>query len=173
LLGAVYYWFPKFTGRMMSERIGKWHFWLAFIGFNVTFFPMHITGLMGMPRRVYTYLPEMGWGNLNLISTMGAVLFFGSFVLFLYNILSSARRGPVAGPNPWDAGTLEWLAASPADLRESSPEPSIWPFLAAVATAILFIGSMFTPWAVVWGSLPLAVALMGWFWPKASMEDVR
>nr|WP_312887511.1 cytochrome c oxidase subunit I [Microvirga arabica] len=220
LLGAIYYWFPKFTGRMMSERLGKWHFWLAFIGFNVTFFPMHITGLMGMPRRVYTYLPEMGWGNLNLISTIGAVLFFASFVLFLYNIISSARRGPVAEPNPWNAGTLEWAAASPplpqnfdrvpvvtnreplwanrdslpvvaglsvenreqivstithgrADLRESSPEPSIWPFLTAVATTITFVGSIFTPWAVVWGSIPLALALMGWFWPKTSTEDER
>jgi cytochrome c oxidase subunit I len=220
LIGAVYYWFPKCTGRMMSERLGKWHFWLAFIGFNVAFFPMHITGLMGMPRRVYTYLPEMGWGNLNLVSTIGAVIFFGSFVLFLYNIVASARRGPLAGPNPWDAGTLEWAAASPplpqnfdripvvtnreplwahrdslpvvaglsvdnreqivstvtagrADLRETSPEPSIWPFVAAIATGILFIGSMFTPWAVVWGSIPLAVALMGWFGPKTSTEDQR
>ncbi|WP_404294013.1 cytochrome c oxidase subunit I [Microvirga sp. RSM25] len=220
LIAAVYYWFPKFTGRMMSERLGKWHFWLAFIGFNVTFFPMHITGLMGMPRRVYTYLPEMGWANLNLVSSIGAVLFFGSFVLFLYNIVSSASRGPLAGANPWDAGTLEWAAASPpmpqnfdripvvtnreplwanrdslpvvaglsvenreqivstithgrADLRESSPEPSIWPFVAAIATAILFVGSMFTPWALVWGSIPLAVALMGWFWPKPSTEDER
>ncbi|MDG2570939.1 cbb3-type cytochrome c oxidase subunit I, partial [Vibrio parahaemolyticus] len=97
LIGAVYYWFPKFTGRMMSERLGKWHFWLAFIGFNAAFFPMHILGLMGMPRRVYTYLPEMGWGSLNLFSSLGAVLFFASFVLFLYNIVSSARRGAVAG----------------------------------------------------------------------------
>jgi cytochrome c oxidase subunit 1 len=220
LIAAVYYWFPKFTGRMMSERLGKWHFWLAFIGFNVTFFPMHITGLMGMPRRVYTYLPEMGWANLNLVSSIGAVLFFGSFVLFLYNIVSSGRGGPLAGANPWQAGTLEWAAASPpmpqnfdripvvtnreplwanrdslpvvaglsvenreqivstithgrADLRETSPEPSIWPFMAAIATAILFVGSMFTPWALVWGSIPLAVALMGWFWPKPSTEDER
>nr|WP_245435342.1 cytochrome c oxidase subunit I [Microvirga calopogonii] len=220
LIGAVYYWFPKFTGRMMSERLGKWHFWLAFIGFNATFFPMHILGLMGMPRRVYTYLPEMGWGNLNLFTSLGAFLFFASFVLFLYNIVSSARRGTVAGPNPWDAGTLEWAAASPprpqnfdripvvtnreplwahrdslpvvaglsvenreqivttvtdgrADLRETTPEPSIWPFLAAIATTILFVGSMFTPWALVWGSVPLTLALMGWFWPKPNTEDEK
>ncbi|WP_202049906.1 cytochrome c oxidase subunit I [Microvirga mediterraneensis] len=220
LIGAVYYWFPKFTGRMMSERLGKWHFWLAFIGFNAAFFPMHILGLMGMPRRVYTYLPEMGWGSLNLFSSLGAVLFFASFVLFLYNIVSSARRGAVAGPNPWNAGTLEWAAASPprpqnfdripvvtnreplwanrdslpvvaglsvenreqlvttatdarADLRETTPEPSIWPFLAAIATTILFVGSMFTPWALVWGSVPLALALMGWFWPKPNTEDEK
>jgi cytochrome c oxidase subunit 1 len=220
LIGAIYYWFPKFTGRMMSERLGKWHFGLAFVGFNVAFFPMHITGLMGMPRRVYTYLPEMGWGNLNLISTFGSVLFFGSFLLFLYNMVTSARRGSLAGPNPWDAGTLEWAAASPpmpqnfdripvvtnreplwanrdslpvvaglsvenreqivstvtagrADLRETTPEPSIWPFLSAVAITILFIGSMFTPWALVWGTPPLALALIGWFWPKASTEDEK
>ena len=72
LLGAVYYWYPKIVGRLMDERIGRWHFWMAFIGFNVAFFPMHITGLMGMPRRVYTYGAEMGWGNLNLLSTAGA-----------------------------------------------------------------------------------------------------
>jgi cytochrome c oxidase subunit 1 len=218
LLGAVYYWFPKFTGRMMSERLGKWHFWLAFIGFNITFFPMHITGLMGMPRRVYTYLPEMGWGNLNLISTLGAAMLFASFVVFLVNVIVSARRGAVAGPNPWDAGTLEWAASSPplpqnfdripvvtnreplwahrnslpvaaglsvenreviistvtagrADLKESSPEPSIWPFLAAIATTITFIGAIFTPWALVWGGLPTTITLLGWFWPKGVKED--
>src|SRR5215203_4704592 len=83
LLGAVYYWFPKVTGRMMSERLGRWHFWLAFLGFNIAFLPMHVTGLMGMPRRVYTYQPEMGWGALNLVSTFGALILFASFVLFL------------------------------------------------------------------------------------------
>jgi cytochrome c oxidase subunit I len=218
LLGAVYYWFPKFTGRMMSERLGKWHFWLAFIGFNITFFPMHISGLMGMPRRVYTYLPEMGWGNLNLISTLGAAMLFASFVVFLVNVIVSARRGAIAGPNPWDAGTLEWAASSPplpqnfdripvvtnreplwahrnalpvaaglsvenrevivstvtagrADLKESSPEPSIWPFLAAIATTITFIGSIFTPWALIWGGLPAMITLLGWFWPKDIKED--
>src|SRR5206468_24653 len=113
LVGAVYYWLPKITGRMLNERLGRWNFWLAFIGFNVAFFPMHITGLMGMPRRVYTYLPEMGWGNLNMIETIGALVLFLSFVLFLWNAVSSARGGELAGDNPWDAGTLEWAAASP------------------------------------------------------------
>ena len=218
LLGAVYYWFPKFTGRMMSERLGKWNFWLAFIGFNVAFFPMHITGLMGMPRRVYTYLPEMGWGNLNLISTAGALLLFTSFVVFLVNVILSLRRGEIAGPNPWGAGTLEWATPSPpppqnfdripvvtnreplwaeretmpvvaglsvqnrevlvssvssaqAQIRESSPEPSLWPFLAAIATSVMLIGSIFTPWAVLWGGLPVLITLLGWFWPKSSKED--
>jgi cytochrome c oxidase subunit 1 len=140
------------------------------------------------------------------------------FILFLWNVVSSTRHGAFAGPNPWDAGTLEWATTSPPrpqnfdripfvtsreplwaeretlpvitglavnhrelivttvsegkpDLRESSPAPSIWPFLAAVATAITFVGSIFTPWAVVWGSIPVAIALIGWFWPKGTKED--
>ncbi len=218
LLGAVYYWYPKIVGRLMDERIGRWHFWMAFIGFNVAFFPMHITGLMGMPRRVYTYGAEMGWGNLNLLSTAGAGLFFLSFVVFLWNVISSGKSGDVAGDNPWDAGTLEWATTSPpppqnfdripvvtnreplwaervtlpvatglsvdnrelivstvsearADIREPSPEPSIWPFLAAIATGVTFLASIFTPWAVVWGGAVTGVALIGWFWPKGSKED--
>ena len=218
LIAATYYWFPKFSGRMMSERLGRWHFWLAFIGFNLAFFPMHILGLQGMPRRVYTYQPEMGWGSLNLLATVGAVILALSFALFVWNLITSARHGEVAGDNPWDAGTLEWATTSPpppqnfsriplvtsreplwaerqtlpvigglavddrqlvvttvtearADLRESSPEPSIWPLLAAIAVSVLFVGSIFTPWAVVWGSIPVAIALVGWFWPKGTKED--
>ena len=113
LIGAVYYWFPKFTGRMLSERLGHWNFALAFIGFNVAFFPMHILGLAGMPRRVYTYPEGSGWGALNLLSTAGAVIFVVSFVLFLWNILASLRRGDIASGNPWGAPTLEWATASP------------------------------------------------------------
>src|SRR3954465_9529642 len=108
LLGAIYYWFPKFTGRLLGERLGAWNFWLAFIGFNVAFFPMHISGLMGMPRRVYTYGPEMGWANLQLLWTPGALILFASFVVFLWNVVASLRSGTVAGANPWGAGTLEW-----------------------------------------------------------------
>ncbi|HEX8662891.1 MAG TPA: cytochrome c oxidase subunit I [Beijerinckiaceae bacterium] len=218
LLGAVYYWFPKLTGRMMSEAMGRWNFWLAFVGFNLAFFPMHILGLQGMPRRVYTYGPEMGWANLNLLATVGAVILALSFLLFVWNVFSSVRGGAIAGDNPWDAGTLEWATASPpppqnfdriplvtsreplwaergampvvggltvddrqvlvttvtdarAELRESSPEPSIWPFLASVALTVLFVGSIFTPWAVVWGAVPVGVALLGWFWPKGDVED--
>ena len=113
LWGAFYYWFPKITGRMLSERAGKWNFWLFFIGLNVAFFPMHILGLMGMPRRVYTYLPEMGWGSLNLLSTAGAVIIVASMVVFLGNVFVSLRRGVPAGENPWDASTLEWATLSP------------------------------------------------------------
>ena len=99
LLGAVYYWFPKITGRMMSERLGRWHFWLAFIGFNVAFFPMHILGLMGMPRRVYTYQPEMGWGTLNLIATIGAV------ILLSASCCSSGTSSRAPGAARWPATT--------------------------------------------------------------------
>ncbi|HUQ99119.1 MAG TPA: cbb3-type cytochrome c oxidase subunit I, partial [Gemmatimonadaceae bacterium] len=113
LWGAFYYWFPKMTGRMLSERLGKWNFWLFFIGMNVTFFPMHILGLMGMPRRVYTYLPEMGWGSLNLLATVGAVIIVASVVVFLANVFISAKTGVPAGENPWDASTLEWATLSP------------------------------------------------------------
>src|SRR3954469_2526648 len=113
LIGAIYFWFPKITGRMLSEHLGKWNFWLAFVGFNVAFFPMHILGLQGMPRRVYTYLPEMGWGPLNLLSSAGALILFASFVLLLANVVTSLSRGRLAGDNPWDAGTLEWATTSP------------------------------------------------------------
>jgi cytochrome c oxidase subunit I+III len=113
LFGAFYYWFPKITGRMLGERLGKWNFWLFFIGMNVTFFPMHILGLLGMPRRIYTYLPEMGWGNLNLLVSFGAVIIVASVCVFLANVLLSLRRGVPAGDNPWDASTLEWATTSP------------------------------------------------------------
>jgi heme/copper-type cytochrome/quinol oxidase subunit 1 len=113
LIGATYYWFPKFTGRMMSERLGQWNFALAFIGFNVTFFPMHILGLAGMPRRIYTYPEASGWGGLNMLSSIGAVIFVLSFVLFLWNVIASLRQGRLAGDNPWEAPTLEWATSSP------------------------------------------------------------
>ncbi|MEA2765430.1 MAG: cytochrome c oxidase subunit [Gemmatimonadaceae bacterium] len=113
LFAAFYYWFPKMTGRMLSERAGKWNFWLFFIGMNVTFFPMHILGLIGMPRRVYTYLPEMGWGNLNMLSSVGAAIIVTSVCVFLGNVLVSLRRGLPSGDNPWGASTLEWATSSP------------------------------------------------------------
>jgi cytochrome c oxidase subunit 1 len=119
LFGALYLWFPKMTGRMLSERLGKWHFALFFIGVNLTFFPMHILGLDGMPRRVYTYLPDMGWGDLNLLATVGAAVIAASVAIFLVNVVTSLRGGAVAGADPWGAPSLEWAAASP-------PEP--WNF---------------------------------------------
>ncbi|HET7234259.1 MAG TPA: cytochrome c oxidase subunit I [Longimicrobium sp.] len=113
LFAAFYYWFPKLTGRMLSERLGKWNFWLFFIGVNVTFFPQHFLGLMGMTRRVYTYLPETGWGPLNLLSTAGAVMIAASVALFLANVARSLAAGVPAGADPWGAHTLEWDTASP------------------------------------------------------------
>jgi cytochrome c oxidase subunit I+III len=113
LFGGFYYWFPKFTGRMLSERLGKWNFWLFFTGFNLTFFPMHILGLMGMPRRVYTYGVDRGWEALNLLATGGAALLAVAVTLFLVNVFWSLRRGALAGDNPWDADTLEWSTPSP------------------------------------------------------------
>jgi cytochrome c oxidase subunit I+III len=113
LLGAFYYWYPKVTGRMMSERLGRWNFWLLFVGVNVTFFPMHALGLKGMARRIYTYPEAMGWGTLNLVASMGAVIIVAGMAVFAVNLLVSLRRGAVAGANPWGADTLEWLTTSP------------------------------------------------------------
>lgn len=113
VVGGIHYWFPKFTGRMMSERLGKWSFWVMFIGFNVGFFPMHIVGLLGMPRRIYTYSDGLGWGPVNLIITIGAYLFAVGVLLFCINVWRSFRRGERASANPWDAPSLEWATASP------------------------------------------------------------
>jgi cytochrome c oxidase subunit 1 len=154
---------------------------------------------------------------MNLLATIGALLFFSSFLLLLFNIARSLRRGEMASGNPWQAGTLEWATASPpppqnfthipvctgreplwdtpdlavvtglrADRREvivstlvdaepdvldSSPPPSIWPFVAALATSITLFGSIYTPWAVVWGAAPIAIPLIAWFWPKGAKEE--
>jgi cytochrome c oxidase subunit 1 len=213
LLGAFTYWFPKITGRMMSDTAGKLSLGLLFAGFNIAFFPMHLLGMMGMPRRVYTYPAGMGWDTLNMISTVGAFIVAAALLLFVGNVLFSLKRGPAAGPDPWQASSLEWATSSPPptynfahipvvssrtplwddplqtpvatglrvehrelllttvldavpDVREPSPDPSLWPFLAALSTTALFIGSIFTPWAVVWLSIPTAAALIAWFWPK-------
>ena len=113
LFAGVYYWFPKMTGRMLDERLGRWNFWLFAIGFNVAFFPMHLLGLMGMPRRVYTYPAGLGWEPYNLISTLGTCLIGASVLVFLVNVAKSLVSGAAAGPNPWDAPSLEWATASP------------------------------------------------------------
>jgi cytochrome c oxidase subunit 1/cytochrome c oxidase subunit I+III len=111
--GALYYWFPKMTGRTLDERLGKWNFWTMFIGMNLAFLPMHLTGLLGMPRRVYTYPADLGWDALNLITSIGAFLFAIGVLLLLVNIAGSLRQGRKAGENPWDAATLEWSVPSP------------------------------------------------------------
>jgi cytochrome c oxidase subunit I len=113
VFAGFYYWFPKVTGRMLSDSLGKWHFWLNFIGFNLTFFIQHILGLIGMPRRVYTYPDLPGWGTMNLISSVGAVISAISLLVLIWNIIVSLRNGAPAGDNPWDAWTLEWATTSP------------------------------------------------------------
>jgi cytochrome c oxidase subunit I len=113
VVGGICYWFPKFSGRMLNETLGKWSFWVMFIGFNAGFFPMHIAGLLGMPRRVYTYAPNLGWNTVNLIMSAGAFVFAFGILLFLVNVLASLRRGAPAAENPWAAPTLEWAMPSP------------------------------------------------------------
>jgi cytochrome c oxidase subunit 1 len=220
LFGALTYWFPKVTGRMMSETLGQLSFWLFFIGFNVTFFPMHLVGIRGMPRRVYTYPANMGWTTLNQIESIGYILLFLSVLIFLWNVFSSRRDGELAGANPWQAGTLEWATSSPPpkynflhlptvngrealwdaapnqaivvgldedarsflttrpldaepDAKDEFPGPTIWPFLAAVATTAAFIGSIFTPWGITIGAVPIAITMIGWFWPDRQAAERR
>jgi cytochrome c oxidase subunit 1 len=125
LFGACYYWFPKWTGRLLSERVGKWHFWIFFIGFNLTFFPMHQLGFEGMTRRVYTYLPETGWGPLNLLASVGAGVMGIGVLLFLVNAWHSRRHGAIAGANPWNAPDLEWAMESPPPSYNFLPLPTV------------------------------------------------
>lgn len=113
VFGALYYWFPKMSGRMLDERLGRWNFWVMFVGVNVLFLPMHLLGLRGMPRRIYTYDAGLGWSLTNMIITIGAYLFAFGVLLFIINVFMSLRRGVLAGANPWDAGTLEWSMPSP------------------------------------------------------------
>ncbi len=113
LFAAFYFWFPKMFGIMLGERLGKWHFWLLFVGFNVTFFPMHFLGVMGMVRRVYTYPDLPGWSDLNSIATLGAAIQAVAVAVFIVNVFASLFIGKRAGENPWDAYTLEWATSSP------------------------------------------------------------
>jgi cytochrome c oxidase subunit I len=113
ILGAIYYWWPKMTGRMLSERKGKLQFWLTVIGFNGTFFPMHFLGMWGMPRRIYTYGAGLGWTDLNRLETVSAFILGFAFLIFYINLVESLRSGEVAPRDPWDGRTLEWATASP------------------------------------------------------------
>jgi cytochrome c oxidase subunit 1 len=220
LLGTVTFWFPKLTGRMMDERLGKLAFWTLFVGFNVTFFPMHLLGLAGMPRRVYTYPASMGWGDLNLLASIGAGIMALSLLIYLVNVAVSLRSGALAGDNPWGVATLDGATTSPPppynflpqptvgsreplwhtdiaapaivglapdkrevlvthildaepDHRYEMPGPSIWPLVTALSTTLMFVWSIFSPWGAVWGSIPIAVALIFWFWPKRGKAPER
>jgi cytochrome c oxidase subunit I+III len=220
LFGALSYWFPKITGRMLNATLDQVSFWLFFIGFNTTFFPMHLVGLRGMPRRVYTYQPGMGWTVLNQVESFGYVLLFLSVCIMLWNVYRSARHGTIAGSNPWNAGTLEWATTSPPpsynflylptvngrealwdaapnqpivvglhddvrsflttrildaepDGHEEFPSPTMWPFWAAVSTGAAFVGSIFTPWGITFGAIPIAITMIGWFWPERQPAERR
>ncbi len=113
VMGGIYYWFPKVFGKMLDEKLGKLHFWLFVIGFNVTFAPMHWLGFWGMPRRIYTYAPGRGWEFWNMVSSVGVAFQTLSVLVFLWNIVHSLRSGAEAGDDPWDAWTLEWTTSSP------------------------------------------------------------
>ncbi|HTH61395.1 MAG TPA: cytochrome c oxidase subunit I [Paraburkholderia sp.] len=125
VLGGLTYWFPKFTGRMMNERFGNWTFWVVLTGFNVGFFPMHISGLLGMPRRVYTYPEGMGWDTTNLITSIGSFVFAIGIAMFVVNAIVSMRRGERAGPNPWRGAGLEWSTSSPPPPYNFAVLPSV------------------------------------------------
>jgi cytochrome c oxidase subunit 1 len=214
LLGAITYWFPKFTGRLMPDGLGKVGFWTLFLGFQLAFFPMHIAGIYGMPRRVYAYPSGMGLELPNLLSSIGSFAVAAAVLMFVINMALSMRRGRLSGDNPWDAASLEWTTASPPptynfdhlpivdgraplwdsrerrlvfglrvnerelllssvldavpDVREPSAEPSPWPMIAAVAVSVMFVCSIFSPWALVVGALPCTAALVAWFWPKSA-----
>jgi cytochrome c oxidase subunit I len=125
VIGGLHFWFPKMSGRMMDERLGRWTFWTMFVGFNAAFFPMHITGLIGMPRRVYSYPAAMGVGGLNMLSTIGAFVFALGVLLFLINVIKSLGSGAAAGRNPWDAPTLEWTTTSPPPAYNFATIPQV------------------------------------------------
>jgi cytochrome c oxidase subunit I len=113
VMAGMYYWFPKITGRMLSRRLGVWHFWLQLVGFNLTFFPMHLLGLAGMPRRVADYPSTMGWNTLNMMASIGALIIATSMVVFLINVIRTLRGPKNAPPDPWGGNTLEWATTSP------------------------------------------------------------
>ena len=125
LFSSFYYWYPKMSGRMLSEKLGKWHFWLFVIGFHITFDLMHIPGLEGMPRRIYTYEADRGWMMLNLLISCGAVVQTIATLLFVYNMVWSYFKGPLAGPDPWDAWTLEWSTPSPPPAYNFAVTPTV------------------------------------------------
>jgi heme/copper-type cytochrome/quinol oxidase subunit 1 len=125
LFAGTYFWFPKITGRLYSEGLAAWHFWLMLIGFNLTFFPMHILGVMGMQRRIATYPVETGFLPLNVVETIGAFMLGFSILIFIWNARMSWARGAPAGNDPWLANTLEWLTTSPPPVYNFGSLPRI------------------------------------------------
>jgi cytochrome c oxidase subunit 1 len=125
IFAAIYYWYPKMTGRMLNERLGKWHFWTMVVGFHLTFDLMHLPGILGMPRQIYTYEPDRGWTTLNQIVSLGALFQGIATLILVYNLVHSYFRGEVAGDDPWDAWTLEWSTQSPPPDYNFAVEPVV------------------------------------------------
>jgi heme/copper-type cytochrome/quinol oxidase subunit 3 len=124
-MAGIHYWYPKVTGRMLSERLARWQFWLLYVGFLLCFGTMHISGMLGMPRRIYTYDADRGWTFLNQLTTLGAIIQVPSFAIFVYNLLWSLRKGRPAGDDPWDAWTLEWATSSPPASYNFADVPTV------------------------------------------------
>ena len=125
VFAGSYYWYPKVTGRMLDEKLGKWHFWLFLIGFHLTFDFMHIPGLLGMPRRIYTYQPDRGWDIWNLIVSTGVIFQAAGVAVWAFNVVRSYFKGKVAGNDPWDAWTLEWSTSSPPPVYNFATLPVV------------------------------------------------
>ena len=125
IFAGIYYWFPKISGRMLSTSLGKWHFWLFVLGFNLTFFLQHILGIIGMPRRIYTYPDLPYWKVLNIFSSIGAVFMFIGMAIFFWNIYKTLKKPRTAVANPWDAWTLEWSTPSPPELKNFDEIPQV------------------------------------------------
>ncbi|MFQ5550898.1 MAG: cbb3-type cytochrome c oxidase subunit I, partial [Gemmatimonadales bacterium] len=177
---GFYYWWPKEFGHKLNEKLGRWNFWVQFVGLNLAFFPMHFSGLLGMPRRIYTYAPELGVEGFNLLSTIGTLILVVGVLVFIYNVFYSRTNGEKADKNPWGGATLEWATASPPpvynfsvlpvvhsrlplwmmggvdDIPDAPPEPvhvpggSIWPLLVAVGIIVVATAGLLH-------SIPLAI----------------
>ena len=125
IFAGIYHYFPKMFGRLMDERLGKWHFWINLVGMNLTFGPMHFSGLLGMPRRIYTYDANQGWDLFNMMSSVGTAIIIVATLIFVWNFFASLRRGPVAGRDPWGASTLEWSIPSPPPAYNFAELPTV------------------------------------------------
>ncbi len=194
LFAGIYYWFPKITGRMMSETLGKWHFWTMVAAFNLTFFPMHFLGLLGMPRRTWTYMEGLGFGEMNLTATVGSFLLAASILVFFWNFFRSMKAGEEAPANPWGASTLEWAIPSPpphynfaeiptvrrrdplwaedgADVPAGEepvmPSPSWRPIVLAGGLLLTAAGALIGLWVVAAGVAVTVWGIFGWAFEPA------